>query len=524
MAVMMALPSRKIEIALAAARRTLQTAGSAAADADAAVAELTRVPGLGPARARQLYEELGLGTLDELDEAVAGHRVSTLRGFSPAFEERLRDELATLLHPSSRMPLPEADVHVTRLLQYMRHAPGLEHVEVAGSYRRRCPTLGDIDLLAVSSRPAGVVRYFTTYADAASANSIDASRGSLTLNCGLRVELRVVPRRCYGATLHYLTGSIAYNAAVRALGLERGVRVSEYGVFGLAEGKAGARRLGGQREEDVFEALAIQWVPPELREGTGEIEAAAAGELPTLVSTADIRGDILLRTRWSSGEDTAEQMVRACREQGHAWCGVADSMHTPGAPGLSPRTLREQAKEIAALRTRIGGIHVIHAVEATIRSDGSVNIAPAEREVADLVIGSLQAASRRGRTRSPDCIVAALEGGLIDVLAAYPALADGLSDAAADAVIRTAAERGVPILFSGADGFEQSAGRARRARALGARVLLGTGAGTSADLQRMRFLVDQARRGWLGPADVLNTLDWPNLLSWLRGRRAAVAG
>jgi DNA polymerase (family X) len=537
---MIAVPSTKIEIALAAARRALEspavtTSAAAAAGApaaedaaqQAATAELTRVCGLGPVRARRLYGELGVSTVEELDQALSEGRVTALRGFSTVLEKRLRRELDALLRPCHRLLLPDAEVPLRRLLEYMQRAPGIEHVEVAGSYRRRCPTLGDIDVLAVSGRPAAVMRYFTTYADAASATSVDATRGALTLNCGLRVELRIVPRRCFGATLHYLTGSIGYNNAVRTLGLQQGVRVSEYGVFGLAEGKAGARRLGGQREEDVFDALGMQWVPPELREDRGEIEAAVSGRVPALATLEDVRGDLLVRAL-GGGPDRLEAMLNACLAAGYAWCGVADAV-TPGA-GHGARALRARAAELDAVRGRVGGVDVLYVADAPVRADGSVDLADNGRGVVDLVVGCLRPGARRGSPGALDGVIAAIRAGAIDVLAAPPCSAGGedgagrAGDAGWDDVLRAAAEQDVALLVGGeAALLENAAEHVRRARELNVRVALATHVTAPHEVARMRFIVDQARRGWLGRDGLLNSLDPVALRQWLRGRRGVRA-
>jgi DNA polymerase (family X) len=541
MATMIAMPSRKIEVALAAARRALEspevTASAAAAAADVAAAEdaaqevatadLTRVCGLGPARARQLYRELGVSTVEELDQALSEGRVTALRGFSTMLEKRLRMELDGLLRPCHRLLLPDAEVPLRRLLEYMQRAPGIEHVEVAGSYRRRCPTLGDIDVLAVSGRPAAVMRYFTTYADAASATSVDATRGALMLNCGLRVELRIVPRRCFGATLHYLTGSIGYNQAVRALGLQQGVRVSEYGVFGLAEGKAGARRLGGQREEDVFDALGMQWLPPELREDRGEIEAAVGGRVPALATLEDVRGDLAVRAL-GGGPDRLEAMLNACLAAGYGWCGVAAAV-TPGA-GHGARSLRARAAELESVRGRVGGIDVLYVADTPIRADGSVDVADDERGIVDLVVGWLRPVARRGSPVALDGVIAAIRSGAIDVLAAPPcnaggeAGAGGQGDADWGDVLRAAAEQDVALLVGGeAALLEHAAEHSRRARELNVRVALATQATAPHDVALMRFVVDQARRGWLGRDELLNSLDPGALRRWLRRRRGVRA-
>jgi DNA polymerase (family X) len=519
------LKKTEVARALAAARRTAP-AGAGVVTKNDIVAELSRVSGLGTVRARRLHDELGIRSLAELADALEHGRVGQLRGFGGGVTARLAAALQPLLHDEPRIAIVEADVHVERLLAYMQRAPAVDSVEAAGSYRRRRATIGDINLLAVSAKPAAVMRYFTMYADAASASSTDLTRGALTLHCGLRVELRIVPARCYGATLHHLTGSADYNDAIRAVGLERGVRVSEYGVFRLDAHKAGARRLGGQREEHIFDALGMQWIPPELRENRGEIEAALQQRLPQLVALRDIRGDLRLRSRWSDGTASIEELMRACRKLGYAWCAIADPLRAASPRGLVTRTLREQAAEIAALRPRYPGLHVLHGVFVAIMPDGTLDLHDDEAAAADLVIAAVLPGTRLTPDRMTDRILRALEDPRLDVLA-YPTgriIGERAPlDIDTDTILAAVAQHGIAVELSAEPHrLDPPAALLRRASQLGVMIALGSGAGSADQLASMRFGVGQARRGWLEPAAVLNTLGYDGILHWLRRRETAV--
>ncbi|HSJ23403.1 MAG TPA: helix-hairpin-helix domain-containing protein [Longimicrobiales bacterium] len=515
---------KKVDVArvVAAARGTTLQRQVPSLSRREAVAELSRVPGLGAARAGRLYDELGICTLTELHHALEEGRMADVRGIGTGIEARLKDALDRLLDDSAHLSIAEAEFHVNRLLAHMRQAPGVRSVEPAGTFRRRCDVIDNLVLLAVSARPAAVMRHFCAYADAVTATQLDASRGALTLQCGLRVELRVVPGRCHGASLHHVTGSEAYEAEIRALGLKLGVRISDYGVFLLETGKAGARRVGGQKEEDVFTALGLPWIPPELRENRGEIEAARAGHLPRLVAAEEIRGDLRLRTRWGTGTATTEEMIRGCRAARYAYCAIADALGSAAPRGLGSRSLREQAEEIAALRRKYAALHILHGAEVAILPDGSLELDDDDGAVLDLVIAAVHTRARTSRVRATERLLHAIEDPRLDILA-WPTgrliRERDAVDADFDVVFQAAARRGVAVeLAADPERLDPPAPLLRQAANAGVLIAVSTAAATPAQLDVMRFGVDQARRGWLEAGNVLNTRSWPELLHWLRRR------
>jgi DNA polymerase (family X) len=505
--------------AMAAARGAAMARHAPLLSREDAVVELSRVPGVGAARAGVLYDQLGICTLAELQQAVTDGRVAEVRGFGPAAVDRIRAALDRLMEPHSCMAIGDAEVHVQRVLAYLQQGPAVQMVEAAGSYRRRCDVVEAIIILAVSTRPAAVIRYFCAYADAVTSTAIDPSRGAITLECGLKVELRVVPGRCHGAALHHLTGSVDYEAAVRALGLEHGVRVSDYGVFLLEAGKAGARRVGGQREEDVFAALGMQWIPPELRENDGEIEAAQRQALPGLVTRPDIRGDLRLRTRRTTGTASLGEMLRGCRALRYSYCAIAEPFGAAAPHGLDAAALREQAEELAALRSRYPALHILHGAEVAIAPDGLLEIDGTDAALLDLVIAAVHTRPRTSRSRATERLLRVIEDPRVDILA-YPSgrvigERDRM-DADYDEVFRAAASHGVAIELSAEPRrLDPPRDLLRRAAAAGALVVINTAAGSAATLDLMRFGVDQARRGWLEAENVLNTRGWDGLRHFL---------
>jgi DNA polymerase (family X) len=484
---------------------------------------LMQLAGLGQKKAQQLYDELGVQTMDDLAEALAEGRVRQLRGFSADTEDRLLSELDELSGRKARFTLAEAEQHATAVVEYLREVPGVERVDVVGSVRRRCETVGDVDVLVVSGRSQQVVRHFVAYPESDRVEMSDASRASLVLRCGLRVDLRVVPRRCYGAALQYLTGSAEHNCALRRIGLEHGVRVSEYGVFRLDHGRAGARRIGGQREEDIFAALDLEWVPPELRECRGELEAAGQRRLPHLITERHIRGDLHMRTTWSGGTASIEQMAHACQTLGYEYCAITDSSTTMAVTtGQRHRELREQAEEIALLRQRLHAFHLLHGFEADIRLDGSLEIGDTDAASLDLVLAAVHSQTRLSPTRMTDRIIRALENPVVDILA-HPTgrllCRREPYDFDLEAVLQAAAALDVAVeLNSQPERLDLDDLQVRRASEIGVRVVISSGAHSAATLAWLKYGIDQARRGWLEPGHVLNTMNWADLAVWLRRR------
>jgi DNA polymerase (family X) len=512
--------------ALAEARSIAESGGGDGGVEAVARPDLTplmQLAGLGPKKAQQLHDELGVQSMEDLAEALADGRVRQLKGFSAETEDRLLAELDDLAGRRTRYTLAEADQHAAALVEYLRDAPGAERVDVVGSVRRRCETVGDVDVLVVSSRSQQVVRHMMAYAETERVESHDASRATLILRCGLRVDLRVVPRRCYGAALQYLTGSAEHNCALRRIGLEHGVRVSEYGVFRLDQGRAGARRIGGQREEDIFAALELQWVPPELRECRGELEAAGQQRLPNLITERHIRGDLHLRTTWSGGGSSIEQMAHACQSLGYEYCAITDcSTAMAATAGQRRRELREQSEEVAQQQHRLHGFHLLHGFQADIRVDGSLELGDADVDALDLVVVAVHSQTRLSAVRMTDRIIRALENPAVDILA-HPTgrllCRREPYDFDLEAVLQAAAALDVAVeLNAQPERLDLDDLQVRRASEVGVRVVINSGAHSAATLGWLRYGIDQARRGWLEPRHVLNTMSWNDLRAWLQRR------
>ncbi|MCL6645439.1 MAG: PHP domain-containing protein, partial [Dehalococcoidia bacterium] len=401
-------------------------------------------------------------------------------------------------------------------------------LEVAGSFRRRKETVGDIDILAASDTPRPVMRHFLSYPQRKRVESAGETRATLILRSGLQVDLRLVPCRSYGAALHYFTGSQAHSVEVRKLGVERGLRINEYGVFRVSTDRTAGKtnrgkRIGGATEEEVYRAVGMAWVPPELREDQGEIHAARQNALPQLVTLDDIRGTLHMHSRWTDGAQTIGEMARACKGLGYEYCAVTDhSQSTRVAGGLDAAGFKKQWKEIDKIRQRLDGITLLAGVEVDILPDGSLDLPDEVLAAFDVVVASVHSQLRMPQREMTERILRAIAHPAVDILAHPTArLINKRAPIAVDleAVLQAAREHDVAVeLNAQPDRLDLSDVHVHRARELGVRVAINSDAHSTEDLRFMLYGVDQARRGWLEKRHVVNTMTWQQFRTWLRRR------
>jgi DNA polymerase (family X) len=497
--------------------------------------ELMRLPGVGPKKARRLWDELHVGSVDELEAAAREGRVAALAGFGDKTQARILAGIEEYRQHTRRVLLADSERYVEPLVGYLSQCPQLERLEVAGSYRRRVETVGDIDLLATAREPAPVMAHLLAYPQIAQVAMAGETRSSIVLGNGLQVDLRVVPPDCYGAALVYFTGSKEHNVKLRRRGVERGLRISEYGVFRLPEGGGPAAPsaastdtagnpgtaagqgegvwIAGREEADVYAAVGLAWIPPELREDRGEIEAAAAGRLPRLIEVADLRGDLQMHSTWSDGRDTLEEMVAGCAAHGYEYMAITDhSKALAMVNGLDARRLRLQWLEIDAVRARHPEIHLLRAMEIDILADGSLDLEDEMLAGLDLVVVSIHSRFDLPAAQQTARVLRALEHPEVDVLA-HPTgrLINRRKPIALDmeTVLARAAELGVAVeLNASPDRLDLRDSHLVLARELGCRIVISTDSHRVAELGTMRYGVEQARRAGLEPRHVLNTLGY----------------
>jgi DNA polymerase (family X) len=494
--------------------------------------ELVQLQHLGPKRARQLYDALGITSVSELSAAIGARKVEALPGFGKKSAANLRRALEEFERRTKRFLLADADQLVQPLLRYLRQAPGIIELEVAGSYRRRQETVGDIDILATCENSQPVMQHFQSYRDVDRMEMAGTTRASVVLRSGVKVDLRIVPRRSYGAALHYFIGSKAHNVAVRKLGVERGLRINEYGVFRLPKGKKAeevgkekGERIGGEKEEDVFRAVDLAWIPPELREDRGEIQAAQQRKLPHLITLDDIRADLQMHSQWSDGAHTIEEMARACRERGYEYCAITDhSKSTRVAGGLDAAGFRKQWEEIEEVRQRLDGIVLLKGVELDILPDGSLDLPDEVLEQFDIVLIAVHSRLDMPKARMTKRVLKALSHPAVHILA-HPTGRQIQKRAPIDidleAVFQAAKEHDVALeLDAQPQRLDLNDVHLHRARELGVKIAIDTDAHSVDHLRFMQYGIDQARRGWLEKEHIMNTLTWPQFHQWLGRRRA----
>jgi DNA polymerase (family 10) len=491
--------------------------------------ELTRLDGVGPKKARKLWEELGVESVPMLEAELGRGTVEPLPGFGAKSVEKIRRSIEDYKKQTGRFLRADAEQLIAGLLKHMEEAPGVHRLEVAGSYRRRKETVGDIDFLASCDGDGkAVVDHFVSFPGAVRVDAAGSTKGNLILPSGLSVDLRVIPSRSYGAALHYFTGSKEHNVRVRTMAVKRGLRVNEWGVFRVPEGvdaealgKEDGERVGGATEEEVFGALDLPWIPPELREDRGEFDAAREGRLPRLLSLEEIRGDLHMHSTWSDGTASILQMAQACRDRGYAYMAITDhSKAVTVANGLTPHRVRQQWEEVAEAQEAMGdGFRIFRGQEVDILKDGSLDQPDEILEELDLVIVSVHSFMDMDRETMTQRVLAAIRHPQVDVLA-HPTgrLLNRREPYELDveAVLETARECGVAVEVNAHPRrLDLNDTYLRRAGDLGVTVVVNTDAHAVAGLDVMRFGVDQARRGWLEPVQVLNCGSAEAVASWL---------
>ncbi len=480
------------------------------------VLALLRVPGLGPKKAAALYKKLHIRSLDDLREACLKHKVRELPGFGAKTEEAILEGIAFAGTTEKRIYWADADLYVQALREHMRTCREIEKLEFAGSYRRGRETVGDLDILVVSSKPAKVMDCFGQFEDIYETIARGSTKMSVRLRSGFQVDLRVVPRESFGAALVYFTGSKQHNIILRGMAKERGLKINEYGVF------RGEKFIAGKTEEDVYAVLDLPWFPPEIREARFEFDWAAAGPLPKLVELSDLRGDLHAHTTESDGKATLEEMVDAAKKRGLKYIAITDhSRRVTMANGLGPERLRKQWRAIDRLNERLRGITILKGVEVDILERGGLDLPDSVLAEADWVVASLHYGQNQSRERITRRIVEALENPYVSVLG-HPTgrLINRRKpyDVDLDQVFAAAKRYGKML--------ELNANPARldlddvaciSARQHGIPIVISTDAHSTEGLGALRYGILQARRGGLTKHDVANTRTW-NQLQKLLGR------
>jgi DNA polymerase (family 10) len=481
------------------------------ADVPESLIELTRLPGVGAKKVRRLWETLDVQTIDDLEQAAADGRVADLDGFGAKSQQKILDGIAAYRLRVGRVGIADAEQYVEPLVAYLAGYRGVERVEAAGSYRRRRETVGDIDILAVAADPTGVMQHFVEYPDVKRVELQGDTKSTVHLRAGLQVDLRVVPAESYGAALQYFTGSKEHNVRLRKRAVARGLSVSEYGVTRSEDGAAGAP-LAGETEASVYAALDLPWIPPELREDRGEIDAALTDALPELVTLEDMRGDLQMHSTWSDGKHTIEEMLEACVSRGYEYFAITDhSKALAMTGGMHAAKLRRQWEEMAEVAARHDEIRLLRGMEVDILRDGSLDLEDELLDALDVVLVSVHSLLDLPSVQQTERILRALQHPAVNILAHPTGRLINRRDPMQfdlDEVLKAAAAHRVIVeLNAHPDRLDLKDTHLLRARELELPIVISTDAHRVGDLALMRYGVQQARRAWLRPEEVVNT--WP---------------
>jgi DNA polymerase (family 10) len=480
--------------------------------------DLLRIPGLGPKRVKLFHDELKVNSVADLKEALEKGRIAKLPGFGPKLLEKLREGVAGAGAAAGpkRIVLHEAEQYARAIVEYMKAGGGIDEIDVAGSFRRRKETIGDLDIVVSGANAPALIERFGKFGDVTHVASQGDTRSTVRLSGGLQVDLRVVEPGCFGAAMQYFTGSQAHNIELRKIAQGKKLKLNEYGVF------RGTKCISGRTEQEVYGALGLDWIPPEMREDRGEIALAKQHKLPGLVTLEDLRGDLQMHTDASDGKATLAEMVEAARAINYAYIAITDHSPRTSMAGQSPAELRAQWKEIDRLNKGMRGFRILKSVEMDILESGKLDLPDDVLAEADYVVATIHYGLKQSERQLTDRLLAAIANRWVDAIGhptgrilpnrpSYPLDFDVVAKAAADAKCL--------LEINGSERLDLPDTLAAAAKSHGVRFVLSTDAHNTRELGFMRFAVGMARRAWLTAGDILNTRPLPEFLKGLRRAR-----
>jgi DNA polymerase (family 10) len=479
------------------------------------LADLLKISGLGPKRVQALREGLGIVSREDLEQAARQGKIQQLDGFGEKIEQGILKDIERAKGEEERTLLMVAEQIVEPLVDYLREGGRVENVIVAGSYRRRKETVGDLDILATSEEGAKAIERFVEYEDVEEVVSEGETRSTVVLRSGMQVDLRVVPRESYGAALLYFTGSKSHNIALRNMALEQDLKINEYGVF------QGEDQIAGETEEEIYGIFDLPYIPPELRENRGELEAASKGQLPQMITLEDLQGDLQSHTKASDGNASLKEMAQAAQDRGYEYLAITDhSKYVAVTQGLDAEGLAQQIEEIDRLNERLDGIVLLKGVEVDILEDGSLDLPDDILKELDLTICSIHSKFDLSREKQTERIIRAMDNPYFNILAHPTGRLIGERapyDVDMERVMEAAQERGCFLEVNAQpDRLDINDVYCKMAKEMGLKVAISTDAHSVNELDYLRFGVGQARRGWLEAEDVLNTRSWKELKKLLK--------
>ena len=484
-----------------------------------ALDEIVAVEGVGPKKARVLFEQLGVKNLEELEAAAQAHQIAPLFGFGEKTEKNILQAIEFLKGSKGRFLLGEILPIANQVLEQLQRLPEVERANTAGSVRRMKETIGDVDFLVISTDPARVMDFFVSLPGVVKVWGQGATKSSVRLKEGFDMDIRVIPPESYGAALQYFTGSKDHNIALRKIAIDRGFKLSEYGLF------QGPQMIAAETEEEVYAKLGMPWIPPELRENRGEIEAALAGRLPEIIGYGDIRGDLHVHCNWDGGADSIDEIVAAALALGYEYVGIAD--HTKFLKiehGLDEEKLRARNQEIDAINARLArqgkNFRVLKGCEANIMADGAIDIADEALAELDFVIAGVHSLFKQPREEMTRRILKAMHNPHVDIIA-HPTgrilKRREEYEVAVDDLLQAAQETGTILeINSYPERLDLGDVNIFAAKQAGIKMAINTDTHHVDQLHLMSFGISQARRGWAEKQDIINAWPVEELLGMLK--------
>jgi len=481
----------------------------------AGITTLMSVPEVGPKTAMMLNEKLRITTIEELEKAAKDGLVRKLPRMGAKTEENILKGIALIRRTKERQPIGRVLPQAQEILDTLRGLKDVKEIALAGSLRRMKETIGDVDIVVTSAKADRVMDTFTTMPRVKQVLAKGPTRSSVILDSGVQADVRVVEPESFGAALQYFTGSKDHNVKVRERAVRKGLKINEYGVFRVKD----ERRVAGKTEEDVYEAVGLPWIPPEVREDQGEIELADRGKLPNLISLKDIHGDLQMHTRWSDGSENVEEMARAAKEHGYEYIAITDhSQSLKFVGGVTIDELRENAKTCKKVSDKVG-IAVLLGTECDILPDGRLDYPDEVLKELAVVVCSVHSRFGMSREEMTARIIKAMDNPYVDIIGHPTGRVLGQRDpyeVDMDRLVEAAKRTNTALEINASpDRLDLSDAHARMARERGVRLVISTDAHSRYELRFMEYGIAVARRAWVEPKDVLNTLPLTQLMDHL---------
>jgi DNA polymerase (family 10) len=481
--------------------------------------ELVRVEGMGAKKAKVLYQKLGIKNIKDLEKAVKAHKIAPLFGFGAKTEKNILQGLEFLKRDKGRFPLGKILPTARNVVEKLKTLKEVDEISLAGSVRRRKETIGDVDILVVSKHPAKVMAFFVKLDGVEKVWGKGGTKASVRMREGFDMDLRVLPKESYGSALQYFTGNKDHNVSTRRIAMSKGLKLSEYGVF------KGSKQIAGRTEEDVYNAIGLPWMPPEIRENEGEIESALNGKLPQLIEQKDIKGDLHCHSDWDGGADSIENMAKAAMEMGYEYIGISD--HTKFLRiehGLNEKQLLKQNEAIKKLNEKFEKknikFRVLHGCECNILNDGSVDIKDEVLAKLDYVIAGAHSSLKMPKKEMTERLIKAVKNPNIDIISHPTGRLIGKRDEYQldfDKVLKVAKDTGTILEINSApERLDLRDIYIRRAKSQGIKMIINTDSHQKEQLSLMEYGIGMARRGWAEKKDIINTLPVEQLLKYFK--------